>query len=167
MEPLMSADVDQPFLHAPELPAPPIIPWGPAGPGPVGSAGRGPAAADEATLLALVHRFAALYLEVEAGRREPRQLAGLVTPRLASRLGTVATGSTGAGRVHSVAGARSRSDRFDAVAIVRRGRRYGALAVRVLLVRGRWLVDQAIRPEEQADTVHPARTFMAGRPGAR
>lgn len=146
-------------------------PHGPAGTAPVGPAGRGPSGsvpgADEATLLALVRHFAALYLEVEAGRREGRQLAGLVTPRLAMRLRRPVSSGGGTGQVHAVAGSRSRFDRFDAVAVVRRGRRYGALAVRLLLVRDRWLVDQALRPEDRVDPVRLDRPSMAGRPGSR
>jgi hypothetical protein len=132
---------------------------------------RGPATyrqiADEVTLLAIVRRFTVLYLEVEAGRREGRQLAGLVTPRLATRLSGLAGTPGGAGRVHTVAGTRSRSDRFDAVAVTRRGSRYGALAVRLVLVRDRWLVDQAVRPEDRVDTVHLDRMSMVVRPGSR
>lgn len=168
------------------LPAGPAGPRGPAGrrpagpprppeetgpAAPVGLAGRGPAGSrrpvEEAALLALARRFAALYLEVEAGRREGRQLAGLVTPRLALRLSRPAVTRRGAGRIHSVGGFRSRADRFDAVAVVGRGPRYGALSIRLVRVRDRWLVDQAGRPEDRGDTVHLDRRPMAGRPRTR
>jgi hypothetical protein len=159
---------------------PPIGPAGPAGPGPVGPAGRGPAAPehaeadalsgplqDDLRLLVLARHFAAAYLEVEAGRRDGRQLAGLVTRRLALRLAGLPVDSFVAGRVQSVAGARSRSDRFDAVAVVRRGQRYGAIAIRIIRLRGRWLVDQAGRPERRTDSVRSDASFMTGRPGRR
>jgi len=149
------------------LPSRPLGVQGPVGPAPVGPAGRGPGrpprTADDDGLLALVRRFVLLYLEVEAGRRELRQLAGLITPRLALRLSGAAGGGGVAGRLHHVAGVRSRPDSFDAVAVVRRGDRYGALAVRVVARRGHWLVDQAWRPEDAPYSVRSAPGPMAGR----
>jgi hypothetical protein len=155
-------------MHAPSTPL------GPAGPAPVGPAGRGPRpvgnAADrtpELHLLGLIRGFAAVYLEVEAGRRDARQLGGLVTPRLAVRLGALMPVRSSPGRVLAVAGSRSRPDRFDGVAVVCRGRRCGAVAVRLVLVRGRWLVDQAGRPEDSLDNGRPARSLMAPGPALR
>lgn len=140
---------------------------GPAGPGPAGPAGRAPAppatAADDLHLLALVRRFAVLYLEVEVGRRMGRQLAGLATPRLAARLAELPRGSAVGGRVATIAGTRSAPDRFDAVVVVRRGTRYGALAVRLVPLRGQWRVDQAGCPEHRADIVRSDRPLMTPR----
>lgn len=153
-------------------------PSGPAGPAPVGPAGRGPKPAGNGArdpgdsgadlrLLALVRRFASAYLEVEAGRRDARQLGGLVTPRLAVRLAALPPVPSAPGRVHAVAGRRDRPDRFEAVAVVCRGRRWGAVAVRLVLVRGRWLVDQAGRPEDRTDNGRPAPSLMASPSGLR
>ena len=141
---------------------------GPAGPGPGGPAGRAPATpaalTDDVLLLALVRRFAALYLEVEAGRRVGRQLAGFVTPRLAGRLAGLQPSSAVGGQVATIAGTRSAPDRFDAVVVVRRGGRYGALAVRLVHLRGEWRVDQAGCPEQHQDNVRSDRPFIASRP---
>jgi len=142
---------------------------GPSGPAPIGPAGRGPGRPprlkDDEGLLTLVRRFALLYLEVEAGRRELRQLTGLVTPRLGMHLAAMGPGGGPSGRLHHVAGLRSRPDCFDAVAVVRRGSRFGAIAVRVVSRRGRWLVDQACRPEDAPYSVRSAVGPMA--PGGR
>lgn len=153
----------------------PRTPAGPAGPAPSGPAGRRPPTrgqpTDEATLLALVRHFAVLYLEVEAGRRGDRQLGPLLSPWLRSRL--VVHQRPGTGLLHAVAGARTAADRFDAVAVIRRGRRYGALAVRLEETPRGWLVTRAAHPERPdygreaaADSVRSAALPMARRPCA-
>lgn len=104
----------------------------------------------------MVRAFAQLYLEVEAGWRERRQLAALVPPRVATRLAASPTaappGMTApVGHVHGLFGARTASQHFDAVVILRRERRYEALAVRLRLSAGGWSIVEASRPQDQDD----------------
>jgi hypothetical protein len=126
---------------------------------------------DEANLLALVRQFAVLYLEVEAGRRGDRQLSALLSPWLRARLVIPPRPGACAGSLHALAGARSGPDRFDAVAVVRRGPRYGALAVCLEQTLRGWLVTRAGEPEhreylreQEQDNVRSASVIMARRP---
>lgn len=138
-------------------------PVGPAGTSPTGRAGRRPATgartADprergvteiDKTLRELVGGFAQALLEVEAGRRPRRQLRPVVSVELGERLAPLgAREGSGPGRVVRVCGSRATRDRYEAVAVVVRGERYGALAVSLARRRGRWLVVEAARPEDR------------------
>jgi len=115
----------------------------------------------EAHLEAMVRAFVVLYLEVEAGRRSRRQLQPLVHPRLAAALATVWVRPGARGHVHQITGSRTAPDRFEAVAVVRRGHRYGAVAVGLQRFGCHWRVVDAARPE---DGRLPAPAFWVGPP---
>lgn len=141
-------------------------PAGPAGRRPTGPAGTRPAratqtagprrletAGTEDALRELVGGFARAFLEVEAGRRPRRQLRPVMSVELAARLAPLwLRERRPPGRVVRVCGARATRDRYEAVAVVVRGGRYGAVAVTLARKRGRWLVIEAGRPEDS----HPA-----------
>lgn len=145
---------------------------GPAGPAPRGPAGPRPGRPDarprsrrpddicNAELADMAKAFVLLYLEVEAGRRSRRQLEPLVHPRLAAALAAVWVRPGARGHLHHMQGSRTAPDRFEAVAVVRRGPRYGAIAVSLQRFRGRWRVVDAARPE---DGRLPAPEFWVGR----
>lgn len=151
---------------------PRIGPGGPAGPAPQGPAGPRPARPDaqrgsarsapvtDADLAAMVKAFLLLYLEVEAGRRGRRQLEPLVHPRLAATLAAVWVRPGAGGQLHQMSGSRTATDRFEAVAVVRRGDGYGAIAVALQRFRRRWRVIDAARPE---DGRLPGPAFWVGR----
>lgn len=129
-------------------------PLGPAGRAPAGPAGRRPRRAtrdtlENALLLDLARQYAAAYLEIEAGRRGVRQLLAVGWARLPARP-TSPKAARSPGRVVSVAGTRTLPGRFDAVAVVRRGPRYGALVLRLTCQDGSWVVDDARCPEDVA-----------------
>lgn len=149
-------------------------PAGPAGIGPAGRAGRRPdtnarttggrqsgATETDDALRELVGGFAQAFLEVETGRRPRRQLRPVVSVELAARLAPLWSEPPGPGRVVRVYGSRATRDRYEAVVVVARGERYGALAVSLARRRGRWLVVEAARPEDThsspAATHDPAR----------
>ena len=140
------------------------LPSGPAGPRPGGPAGARPAgaagthprgrASARTDLGAVGHRrhlvtaFVQLFLEVEAGCRPPRHLAPLLAPMLYARLTRVWYRGGRPGRVVSVSIIGSGPDAFDAVAVVRRGARCGAVSLRVALGAGGWRVQELARPED-------------------
>lgn len=174
MEPLGTAESGEAATTATGLSAAPPIrsrspagragraPLGPAGAGPGGPAGRQPAARSRApgtrrlgtasaddVLRELVCGFARAFLEVEAGRRPRRQLRPVMSVELASRLAPLWVREGFApGRVVRVCGSRPAPGRYEAVAVVVRGDRYGALAVSLARRRGTWLVVEAVRPED-------------------
>lgn len=113
---------------------------------PSGPRQRGSIETDDA-LRELAGGFAQAFLEVEAGRRPRRQLRPVVSVELASRLAPLWGEDPPPGRVVRVCGSRATRDRYEAVAVVARGERYGALAVTLARRRGRWLVVEAARPE--------------------
>lgn len=164
---VLSMPVPRPSTRPARALAPPLPPAGPAGSAPVGPAGRGPrrpltrpAPRNDRDLLAMVRAFAQLYLEVEAGWRERRQLAALVPPRVARRMTASPTaappGTTApVGHVHGVFGTRTAAKHFDAVAILRRERRYEALAVRLRRNAGGWSIAEASRPQDQISVGWP------------
>lgn len=128
------------------------------GPGPAGPAGRRPQrthrpaggprhpAADPR--LDLARAFAQLWLEVEAGRRPPAHLHRLMDPRLVERLPHDALrGPCTGGRIRRVTGASPGPQRFDAVVVVERAGRAGALAVRLVRDALGWKVTEAACPE--------------------
>lgn len=133
-------------------------PAGPAGARPLGGAGSHPGmrrGAPSATQTAAHRRqltaaFVELFLEVEAGCRPPRHLAPLLSPMLYARLSRVWYRGGQPGRVISVSVLGGGPDAFDAIAVVRRGDRSGAVSLR--LVRGpqRWRIEELARPEDGA-----------------
>lgn len=145
--------------------APPQV-HGTAGSRPAGPAGTRPAAGRAITrppigpttwtapgsrqhVEALARDFAVLFLEVESGRRPRRHLAKVMTPMLYARLSdTWVRGGCPGDVVRVTLLARERAH-CDLIAIVRRGKRCGALSLRLLRVPGRgWLVDVVARPED-------------------
>jgi hypothetical protein len=145
-------------------PAPPRHPAGRAERHPTGGPDRHPAGraerhpagtpgrrspASPTRMEELVRAFAQLYLEVEGGRRPPSVARPLLDPRLALQLeGRWVRRWTTPGRVVRVTGRQVAGDAFEGVAVVERGDRTGALAVRLERRRGRWLVVTAERPED-------------------
>lgn len=132
-------------------------PVGPAGPGPRGPAGRRPrrTAAEaprrrppDARLHEAARSFAALFLEVEAGRRSRAQLEPLMCPVLYATLAPCWVRRGAPGRLAALRGTRTAEDRYDAVALVRRGSRSTVLAIGLQRRGGRWRVVQAARPED-------------------
>jgi len=128
---------------------------GPAGPGPRGPAGRGPGRAgvgrtrqQPSDPLALVRGFVTLFLEVEAGQRPRRQAAALMAPELFAALERVWVRRGTVGRVIRVTGQHVAPGCVEAVAVVDRDGRQGAIAVRLVRFRGAWRVDRAVRPED-------------------
>lgn len=140
--------------------ATPIRPAGPAGPGPAGPAGtrperarggaRGPRRGERrvAGLVAGLQEFVALYAEVECGRRGHVQLVDMMTPALYAQLARRWVKGGVQAQVMSIRGVRTMPDRFDAVAILRRGDRWGALALSLQRSGGRWTVATAVCPED-------------------
>jgi hypothetical protein len=110
--------------------------------------------------------FAQLYLEVEAGWRPATQLARILDPRLAARLEAVwVRRQPTPGRVVAVTGERVADDRYEAVAVVQRGGRFGALGVQLRQRRGCWRVEMAARPED-GPLPEPRFPFPADEPDA-
>lgn len=149
-------------------------PLGPAGGAPAGPAGRTPRrtvrdgiGTEDARLLDLARQFAAAYLEIEAGRRDPRQLVAVGWARNPARAAATNNTTTTPGRVVSVVGARTLPGRFDAVALVRRGHRLGAIAIHLARQERSWVVRDARCPEDVMDSVRSDRGLMAARPGLR
>lgn len=132
----------------------------PAGRGPAGPAGRGPGPrrpstrADEAQapLQRLAAGFSQAFLEVESGRRTRAQLEPVLCPQLALTLADRWVRSGPPGRVVHTYGVRVAPNRYEAVAVVRRGDRFGALVITFVRIGAAWRVVDAARPE---DVVHP------------
>lgn len=129
---------------------------GPAGAGPAGPAGRRPEArrppgrAPEGgdRLHRLAGGFVAAFLEVECGRRPREQLYPLLCPQLAARLAGTWVRPGPLGTVVRTYGRRITPGRYEAVAVVHRGGRYGALAVALAHTGSCWVVLDAARPED-------------------
>lgn len=121
-------------------------PAGPAGPRPDGGPGRRRTRSGQ--LDALVESFAQLYLEVESGRRPPAQAKPFLLPKLAAQLEQVWVRPGVPGHVVRVTGVRAAVDAYEAVAVVRRSARAGAIAIRLVRRGGRWVVAEASRPED-------------------
>lgn len=102
----------------------------------------------------LARAIATAFLEIEAGRRPLRQLEHLLAPALRMRLATSgrrpphACGPD-ASAVLSVRADRPSADAVDAAVVVRRGRRVGALAIRLERHRGIWRITDIARPESE------------------
>jgi hypothetical protein len=152
-----------PALPVP-TPRPRPNPGGPAGARPAGAAGTRPAGAagshprmrsnPGSGLDGAEHRkylvtaFVELFLEVEAGRRPPQQLRPLLAPMLYARLNRVWHRGGPPGRVVSVSVIAGGADCFDAIAVVVRGRRSGAVSLRLARGAGRWRIEELARPED-------------------
>jgi hypothetical protein len=123
-------------------------PIGPAGRRPPGHPGerqrprRKPADPD-----CLSRWFAALFLEVEAGQRPRAHLEPLMDSRLVVRLASVWVRTGPPGQILSVHGIPSPGI-YDAVFVVRRGPRVGALCLRLVQTVSGWRVEEAARPED-------------------
>lgn len=130
--------------------APSRPPVGPAGRRPAGGGDRRPHRSGSCELRTFVRGFMQLYLEVEVGRRPVRQAARLLDPELAARLEGVWVRAVGAlpGRVVALTGGRVTADRCEAVAVVDRHGRRGAIAVQLRRKGGRWIVTDVVRPED-------------------
>ena len=124
-------------------------PAGPAGTRPAGTKAQRPSAlrpGDRA--LSMGRGFVTLFLEVEAGRRPRRQLARVMTPMLYARLTDAWLLPGPLGEIASIHLAGMQRDTCDLVAIVRRGPRCAAVALRLTRhPRKGWLVDDIARPE--------------------
>lgn len=133
-------------------------PAGPAGIRPAGGAGSHPGRGrgEPDALSTMAHRrrlataFVELFLEVEAGCRPSRHLAPLLAPMLYARLTRVWYRGGRPGQVISVSVIGDGPDGFDAIAVVRRGARSGAVSLRVARSGDRWRVAELARPEDGA-----------------
>jgi len=97
----------------------------------------------------MAKQFAALFCEVEAGHRPRRQLAPLMSPLLYARVFDLwIRRNRVAPVVVSVRGAAVSATVYEAVVLVRRGDRVGALALRLVQRHGRWRVEDLARPED-------------------
>ena len=127
---------------------------GPAGERPSGPAGTRPRMRGDATapaggdrLARMARGFVTLFLEVEAGRRPRSHLAPLLTPMLYARLCEVWVRGGAPGTVVTVRVAGRSADGVDVVAMVRRGGRYGAVALQLVASKRGWLVGDVALPE--------------------
>ncbi len=100
----------------------------------------------------LAHAVARVFLEIEVGRRPLRQLDAVLAPALRARL-AVAAHRPGPGptldAVMAVRSSRPHANACDAVVVVRRGQRVGALVVRLEWRRSAWRVVELARPEDR------------------
>lgn len=124
---------------------------GPAGSRPEGAAGvrprtRATGRTDHCAVLAA--RFAALFCEVEAGRRPRRHLAPVMAPLLYARVVDSWIRGGEPGVVIRVGGGAVTPHVYEAVAVVRRGERIGAIAIRLVHRRSGWRVEDLARPED-------------------
>jgi hypothetical protein len=147
----VTAAVDARGLTASSRPAGPAgtRPSGPTGtrpPGQPGISAATPPRTDPRE--AWVRGFAMLFCEVEAGCRQRRQLWGLMSPLLFARLADCWVRGGPTGVVLRVHGMEVTPQVYEAVVVVRRGVRVGALAVRLVRRRGRWQVEDIARPED-------------------
>lgn len=150
--------------RAPRDPArPPTRPRAGAGAGPCGPAGRRPAPrrpperdAGAEPLRRLAAGFVQAFLEVECGLRPRDQLAPVLCPLLADRLFPVWVRQGALGRVVRTYGVRVTPRRYEAVVLVRRGPRVGALVVALARTDRGWRVVDAARPEDAPTGTRPA-----------
>jgi hypothetical protein len=127
---------------------------GPAGAGPAGPAGTRPRHRARRPgdrprpLRDLAAGFATVYLEVESGWRSRAQTAAFMDRRLYAQLEQVWVRPGPPGKVVSITGHHVSPDVYEAVAVVHRGVRFGALALRFARQDSRWVVVNASRPED-------------------
>ncbi len=115
---------------------------------PVGGRQGHPPSAVPAGGIALLHAFARLFCEIEAGRRPPRHLRQLMCPLLYARLRPVWVRGGEVRRVIRIVACRTVPTRVDATILLRSDSRVGALAVAVTRRGDRWVVVEAARPED-------------------
>ena len=126
-----------------------VAPTGPAGRRPPGRPAPPPALpARRRPPEQLAAAFARLFLEVEAGQRPCRHLACLMDPLLWRRLVPVWARSGPAGVLLTLFGLPPQDGVYDAVALIRRGPRVGALCLRLAHGSSGWRVTEAARPED-------------------
>jgi hypothetical protein len=115
--------------------------------------GGRPAPGEPARLAAAAARW---YVEVEAGRRPFAQAAELLSPALRTRIVARLHRQRAAGRATNQPGLRVvrnvrlwqvRDDAYEAVAVVDRGTRTTALAMRLERHHGRWRITELTGPE--------------------
>ncbi|HEY8338960.1 MAG TPA: Rv3235 family protein [Egibacteraceae bacterium] len=135
----------------------PVPRGGPAGPAPAGPAGTGPGRCPQPSstwrsrpraVADLARAFAELFCEVEAGLRPRAHLEAVMTPLLAARLAPVWVRRGPTAQVVTTTGELVSPTRYAAVAVLRRGGRWGALALELERRRGSWTVVEAARPED-------------------
>ncbi len=97
---------------------------------------------------ALAAGFAALFCEVQAGVRPRRLLRPFVTPLLQARLSYLRVHAGVPATVLGVAGSAVGPGIYEAVALVRRDGRCGAVALRLIRTPAGWRVDDVARPED-------------------
>ncbi len=139
--------------HRQRSAAPSRPPTAQAGTGPAGSAGRRPrppstTANGRCDLPGMARAFAQLFCEVEAGRRPRRQLRHLLSPLLYARLSMVWVRAGAGAQLLGVHGTLINSCSYEVVALVRRGRRVGALAFKLGRTAVGWRVTEIARPED-------------------
>lgn len=136
----------------------------PAGRGPEGPAARGPRplrpparVPDEgqARLRRMAAGFSQAFLEVESGRRTRTQLDRVLCPQLAFKLADRWVRHGPPGKVVTTHGMLVAPHRYEAVAVVRRGDRFGALVIVLVRIGGAWRVADAARPEDRAQGPPP------------
>lgn len=91
--------------------------------------------------------FTALFLEVEAGRRPRAHLTPFLSPMLYARLTNVRVLTGAPGDVLLVRVVSLAAGGCDVVAVVRRGRRCGAISLRMVRTPAGWVVDEIAMPE--------------------
>lgn len=141
---------------------------GAAGRGPSGPAGRRPAPerppgradAEAERLRRLAAGFAQAFLEVECGRRPRVQLRPILCPRLDERLAAIWVRPGPVGHLVRTHGARVGAQRYEAVAVVRREQRVGAIVISLARQGTNWRVVDAARPEDGTSPCRP----LPGRP---
>lgn len=139
----------------PQVPANyrPLLATGPADSRPGGPAGTHPAGRGDRRpprrrgVAELAAGFAALFLEVEAGRRPRAHLAAIMTPMLYARLSDVWVRGGSPGCLLGVRVTGATAAGVDLVALVRRGSRCGAVGLHMTVTPRGWMVDDVALPE--------------------
>jgi hypothetical protein len=124
-------------------------PAGRPGTAPTGPAGVGPARGRRVARSPrdLAAGFVTLFLEVEAGLRPRSHLTPLMCPLLVARMEGRWCRPGPQGRLVRLAGSPPAAGAYEAVAVVRRGERYGAIGLRLVLRQVGWRVEDLARPE--------------------
>jgi hypothetical protein len=139
-------------LDPPPRPLPPARPAGPPGTAPVGPAGRGPGRRSRQRpsrdVRDLARYATRLFCEVEAGWRPRQQLRALATSELYARLWSLPIRPGPPATVVRTWGTSTTVDCYEAVSLVRRPKRFSAIALQLVRRRSVWRVAEIARPEE-------------------